>query len=63
VEPYYHDGENKNTMMPNKPTVLEGKALEKFEAYENSAPTKEELDWAKEARKHYKSHQPKINSS
>lgn len=46
--------------MPNKPTVLEGKALEKFEAYESSIPTKEELDWAKEAKEHY-SHQRLID--
>lgn len=45
-------------MMPNKPTILEGEALKKFEAYENSIPTKEELDWAKEAKEYHKSHLP-----
>jgi hypothetical protein len=49
-------------MMPNKPTVLKGKSLEEFEAYQNSIAPEEELDWMKKAKEHYKSHPPKVNS-
>jgi hypothetical protein len=48
-------------MIPNKPTSLQGKSLEEFKEYQDSIAPEEELDWLKEAIKHYESHRPKIN--
>jgi hypothetical protein len=43
-------------MIPDKPTVLEGKSLKDFEEYQTNITTKKELDWKKEAIKHHKSY-------
>ena len=43
-------------MIPERPIVLHGEAARQFEEYMNREPTKEELEYVKQADKVYKAH-------
>ncbi len=49
-------------MIPDKPIILKGRDLEKFEEYRKRTPSQEELDYAEKAKKYYNSNLPKNKS-
>jgi len=46
-------------MIPDKPIVLEGKDLKKFEKYGKRTRSKEELEYALKADRYFKQNPPK----
>ena len=46
------------TLHPDKSTTLQGKAAKKFEEYQNSKATPEEIEYAKRSEEYYLSHLP-----